>query len=300
MATIKTGDITIPTQILDPWISKVRDASIVASLSAATPQKFGKGEAFVVDTGEAEYVGEGEQKSSSGFTTKVQKTDPHKFQKTVRMSDEVKWASEDHQLEIIDEILAGIQPALSRALDWGVLHGINPMTGQRVDKITQYLAAAEASVEHAAGAKPFETLDAASALVLAGGNLPTGAGLDFSLAAKFSQARTEQGVKLYPNFNLSQPVSEIEGLRAAVSRTVKGVGVIGDSGSNILGFVGDFSAIRWGVQKSIGLKMIEYGDPDGNGDLQRTNEVAFRAEVVYGWGIADLGAFAKITEPAAG
>ena len=48
---------------------------------------------------------------------------------------------------------------------------------------------------------------------------------------------------------------------------------------------GDFSAIRWGVQKSIGLKLIEYGDPDGNGDLQRNNQVAFRAEVVYGWGI---------------
>ena len=40
--------------------------------------------------------------------------------------------------------------------------------------------------------------------------------------------------------------------------------------------------------------MIRYGDPDGNGDLQRNNQVAFRAEVVYGWGIADLSAFALI------
>ena len=32
----------------------------------------------------------------------------------------------------------------------------------------------------------------------------------------------------------------------------------------------------------------------GAGDLQRNNQVAFRAEVVYGWGIADLNAFAKI------
>ena len=63
-------------------------------------------------------------------------------------------------------------------------------------------------------------------------------------------------------------------------------------------FVGDFSAIRWGVQKSIGLEVIRYGDPDGQGDLKRNNQIAFRAEVVYGWGIGDLDAFAKIATAA--
>jgi hypothetical protein len=44
--------------------------------------------------------------------------------------------------------------------------------------------------------------------------------------------------------------------------------------------------------------MIEYGDPDGLGDLQRQNQIALRAEVVYGVGIMDLNAFAKITKKA--
>ena len=35
---------------------------------------------------------------------------------------------------------------------------------------------------------------------------------------------------------------------------------------------------------------------DGSGDLQRNNQVAFRAEVVYGWGVADLDAFAKVID----
>ena len=61
-----------------------------------------------------------------------------------------------------------------------------------------------------------------------------------------------------------------------------------------LGYVGDFSAIQWGLQKELGLETIEWGDPDGQGDLKRNNQVAFRAEVVYGWGIADLDAFAKV------
>jgi hypothetical protein len=61
--------------------------------------------------------------------------------------------------------------------------------------------------------------------------------------------------------------------------------------------VGDFSAVRWGVQKAIGLELIEFGDPDGNGDLKRNNQIAFRAEVVYGWGIAEINRnFAKIVD----
>jgi len=78
-----------------------------------------------------------------------------------------------------------------------------------------------------------------------------------------------------------------------VSNTVGAKAVLAVD-TKVLGFVGDFSAIRWGVQKSIGLEVIQYGDPDGGGDLKRANQVAFRAEVVYGWGVADLNAFAKI------
>ena len=90
---------------------------------------------------------------------------------------------------------------------------------------------------------------------------------------------------------------ELDGHRASVSRTVSAAGVAA-SASNILGIVGDFDAIRWGIQKQIGLELIQYGDPDGGGDLKRKNQVAFRAEVVYGWGIADLNAFSLI-KPAA-
>ena len=84
-----------------------------------------------------------------------------------------------------------------------------------------------------------------------------------------------------------------------MSRTVGGAGVLAVA-SNILGIVGDFSAFRWGVQRALGLELIRYGDPDGQGDLKRNNQVAFRAEVVYGWGIADLDAIALIVDKVAG
>ena len=65
--------------------------------------------------------------------------------------------------------------------------------------------------------------------------------------------------------------------------------------NGLLAVAGDFDAVRWGVQKNLAIKKIEYGDPDGGGDLQNTNEVAFRTEIVYGWGIADEDAFSLIT-----
>jgi hypothetical protein len=80
-----------------------------------------------------------------------------------------------------------------------------------------------------------------------------------------------------------------------VNKTVGAVGVAATA-TTVKAFVGDFSTIRWGIQKSIGLEVIRFGDPDGGGDLKRNNQVAFRAEVVYGWGFGDLAAVAKVVD----
>ena len=82
-------------------------------------------------------------------------------------------------------------------------------------------------------------------------------------------------------------------MNAAVSDTVSAKNEISVA-SKLLGIVGQFNAFRWGVQRSIGAHMIEYGDPDGLGDLQRQNQIAIRAEIVYGIGILDSNAFTKI------
>jgi hypothetical protein len=294
MAVLTTGDLTIPKEILDPWLGKVKHGSVVAALSQPMPQKFGKGEAFTFDIGEAEYVGEGANKGGSTVTKTPQTTDPFKFHKTVRWTDEVMYADEDHQLEVVEQILDLIQPALSRALDFGVIHGINPTGGAAVAAMTQRLTNTTNLVEYVAADKPYVSLDAADALVLADGFVPRDIALAPTYAAKFSALRgTNSELKLYPNFKTSTEVSELDGHAASVSRTVSGAGVIAVD-TKVLGIVGDFDAVRWGVQRSIGLEVIQYGDPDGGGDLKRNNQVAFRAEVIYGWGIADLNAFAKI------
>lgn len=288
MAALTTGSLTIPKQLLDPWVNNIHKGSTISQLSGAIPMKFGPGEAFIFDSGEAEYVGEGQNKSSNDITQSTQTVEPHKFQKTIRFTEEVKWADEDHQLGVIQQILDQIQPALSRALDYGVIHGINPKTGAVVPAMTQKLVSATSQVEYVATDAPYVSTDAAVAAVLAANGVPNGIAMDPLFAAKISGQRIPTtGQKLYPDFTFSNETSVFESLRAATSKTVGAAGVAAVD-SNLLAVVGDFTAVRWGVQKAIGLELIEYGDPDGNGDLKRNNQIAFRAEVVYGWGIAEL------------
>jgi len=294
MVALATGSLSIPKQKIDPWLGAIKSGSAVAELSAQTPMTFGEGESWTFNIGEAEYVAEGGDKGASTIVPTTKTIKPFKFHKTLRFNEEVLWADEDRQLEVIDEILALIQPALSRALDFGVFHEINPTGGAVVAAMNGGLTDTTNLVEYVAANKPYVSLDAADDLVLADGFVPRDVALSPTYAAKFSALRgTNSEQKLYPNFRLGVETSELDGHRASVSNTVSGTGVLAVD-TKVLGFVGDFSAIRWGVQKQIGLELIKYGDPDGGGDLKRKNQVAFRAEVVYGWGIADLNAFAKI------
>lgn len=300
MATLDTGDIEIPDEILDPWLGKVKYGSAVATLSTPVPMKFGNGHYMTFDIGEAEHVAEGANKAGSTITPTTVTTAPQKFQKTVRWTDEVQWADEDHQLDVVRQVLDLIQPALSRALDFGIFHGINPATGAAVAAMATTLTDTTNSVELDGTEKPYALLDSADALVLADSYMPRDVALDPAFAAQFGALRnatSEQ--KLYPDLTYATaPAGRLENHNSSVSNTVGAVGVA-STATNVKALVGNFDAIRWGVQRSIGLEMIRYGDPDGGGDLKRNNQVAFRAEVVYGWGIADLNAFAKIIDAVA-
>lgn len=296
MATFATGSLSIPKQKIAPWLGKIKNGSAVATLSTPTPMTYGEGETWTFDIGEAEYVGEGAQKGGSTITPTTKTVKPFKFHKTLRFNEEVLWADEDRRLEVIDEILDLIQPSLSRALDFGVMHEVNPTGGAVVTAMNGGLTDTTNLVEYLATDKPYVSLDAADALVLADEYIPRDVALAPAYAAKFSSLRgTNSEQKLYPNFVLGTEVSELDGHRASVSNTVSATSVLAVD-TKVLAFVGNFDAIRWGVQKSLGLEVIRYGDPDGGGDLKRNNQVAFRAEVVYGWGFGDLNAVAKIVD----
>src|SRR5699024_7302418 len=112
----------------------------------------------------------------------------------------------------------------------------------------------------------------------------------------FRTARTSEGVRLYADVGFAG-VSELGGDGVAVARAVSAQGVA-QQDNDLAAGGGDCWAGRGGVRESLGLERLPFGDPEGPGDLGRNNQVAFRAEVVYGWGIADLDAFTLVKDPA--
>lgn len=303
MAVLATSNITLPKNIAAGLFKKAMTGSAVAQLSGAEPQQFGEVTHMTL-TGRprAEYVGEGADKSSTSvaFGTKV--VSPHKVQVTMRFNEEVMWADEDYQLGVLATLGDEGGLALARALDLGVLHGINPLSGAVIAGIVagDRIASTTNAVElvTATLTTPDIVLEQAAGLVIADGYVPTGIAFDPTYAWTIATARYSDGRKKYPEFGFGTNITAFEGLTAASSSTVSGTPEAA-SPTNIKAIVGQWDLLRWGVQRRVPVELIRYGDPDGQGDLKRKNQIALRLEVVYGWGIMDLDGFAKVTDAVA-
>ncbi len=293
MAVLGTSNITLPRNIAAGMWQKAQGGSTVAQLSGAEPMQFGDVTLMTFNTlPRAEYVAEGANKAASevGFGTKT--ITPKKVQVTLRFSEEVQWADEDYQLGVLNTVGDAMGDALARALDLGVYHAINPLTGAAITGLTENLTDTTNTVE-AAGAADTE-LEAAAGLVIADGYVPNGVAFDPKYAWTLATARYSDGRKKYPDLGFGTNITNIEGLRASVSSTVSGTPEAADT--DVRAIVGDFTTIRWGVQRRVPIQKIEFGDPDGQGDLKRKNQIALRGEVVYGWAFMDLNAFAQIVD----
>jgi HK97 family phage major capsid protein len=302
VAVLATTNITLPKTIANGLFAKATTGSAVAALSGAEPQQFGEVTHMTL-TGRprAEYVGEGADKSSSNATFGTKVVTPHKVQVTQRFNEEVQWADEDYQLGILNTLATEGGTALARALDLGVFHGINPLTGTAVASIVagDRIATTTNAVELTTGTltTPDIVLEQAAGLVIADGYIPNGIAFDPTYAWTIATARYADGRKKYPEVGFGTSITAFEGLNAFSSSTVSATPEA--TNTNIKAIVGDWSLLRWGVQRRIPVELIKFGDPDGQGDLKRKNQIALRLEVVYGWGVMDLDGFAKVTDAVA-
>ena len=293
MAALITTNFEIPSAISTGIFEKAQKGSTLAQLSGARPQKFGKQQVWTLTAPpKAEIVGEGAEKSPTPTTYGTKTINPFKLQVTMRFSQEVKWADEDIQIGVLQDLASNAGIALGRALDLVAIHKINPLTGTVSSLAKEGLADTTQSVT-LSGTKYDEAIEAAAGVIISAGYTPGGIAMDPALSFGLSTMRDANGRKIYPEIGFGQNVTNFSGMNAAVSDTVSAKNEIATP-SKLLGIVGQFNAFRWGVQRSIGAHLIEYGDPDGLGDLQRQNQIAIRAEIVYGIGIMDSKAFAKI------
>lgn len=293
MAALITSDFEIPAEISAGIFEKAQKGSTLAQLSGARPQKFGKQQVFVLTAPpKAELVGEAAQKSPTPASYSSKTVNPFKLQVTMRFSQEVQWADEDTQIGVLQDLASNAGIALGRALDLVGIHKINPLTGTVSELVKEGLIDTKQLIT-LVGTKYDEAVEAAAGTVISAGYTPTGIAMDPTLSFGLSTMRDTTGRKIYPELGFGQNITNFAGMNAAVSDTVSAKNEISVA-SKLLGITGQFDAFRWGVQRSIGAHLIEYGDPDGLGDLQRSNQVAIRAEIVYGIGIMNSNAFAKI------
>lgn len=310
MVALATGTFSLPKHMVPGVWQKAQGQSVLARLSASEPQEFGEQQYMTLTAPpRGEVVGEGAQKSESTATFAPVTAIPRKVQVTQRFNQEVKWADESRQLGVLQTMrdLSGV--ALGRALDLIGIHGINPLTGALLSgspaKILDSTNVVELTTDTLK--TPDLAIEAAVGLVLEDSLSPDGVALDNSYAFTLATQRDAQGRKLYPELGFGADASAFSGLKAAVSDTVRGgpeavtpsTGAYATTNPHVKAIAGDFSAFRWGVQVNIPLELIEFGDPDGLGDLKRQNQIAIRAEVVYGIGIMSTDAFAVVKDATA-
>lgn len=308
MTALATGSFSLPKHMVPGVWQKAQGQSVLARLSAADPQEFGEQQYMTLTAPpRGEVVGEAAQKSESTAQFAPVTAIPRKVQVTQRFSQEVMWADESRQLGVLMTMrdLSGV--ALGRALDLIAIHGINPLTGALLAGSPAKIIDTTNIVEltTALTATPDQAIEAAVGLVLDDNLAPDGLALDNSFSFSLATQRNPQsGQKLYPELGFGTGTPAFMGLNAAVSDTVRGgpeavtasTGAYSSENPNIKAIAGDFSAFRWGVQVNIPLELIEFGDPDGLGDLKRQNQIAIRSEVVYGIGIMSTDAFGVVKD----
>lgn len=291
MSVFSTSDtkVLMPRTIADGMVAKTQTLSTIAQLSAQEPLRFGNTDIIVFnDMPKAEFVEENAEKSSTTGSFSSVTVTPHKAQVTMRFSQEVQWADEDHQLGVLNTLSGAGATALSRALDLGMYHRINPLTGNAITSWENYVGASTKVVQ-ADTADPDADFEAAVGLLVdVDSPWPvTGAAMDPKFTWALSQLKRKDGSgatsdKRYPDLGFGLNVSNFMSIPVAMGNTVSGRPEAADT--KVRCIVGDFAGgIRWGVPRDLPVELIRYGDPDGQGDLKRKNQIALRLELVYAW-----------------
>lgn len=291
MAVFGTSDaaVLMPRNIADGMITASRSTSVIARLSPREPQRFGETDYITFsDFPKAEFVEEGAEKSHTTGAFGSVTSKPRKAQVTMRFNQEVQWADEDHQLGVLRTLGEAGGVALSRALDLGMIHRINPLSGTVITGWDNYIGATTKRVEIAT-ADADEDFRAAVGLLVNGTPSVSvnGAAFDPKFSWDLSSLKAADGSgptsqMRYPQLGFGTNVTDFMGVSVAQGDTVSGTPEAADTG--IRAIVGDFvNGIRWGVQRDLPVELIRYGDPDGQGDLKRKNQIALRLEIVFGW-----------------
>ena len=291
---MKAGTLFKP-ELVKEVISKVQGHSVLAKLASQTPIPFNGVEQFIFNLeGNAQIVGEGEQKlgNKAKLTSKVIK--PIKFVYQARMTDEFKYASEEKQMNFLLEYIDGFAKKIAEGFDLAAIHGLEPksMTDATFRATNSFDGVITGNIVTYDEAHIDDNIDAAVQTIVAKGGEVTGLALSPTAGQALAKVKVN-GVVQYPEFRFGQNPDSFYGMKSDISKNLTVTGGTAETDHVI---VGDFqNRFKWGYAENIPMEIIEYGDPDGAGrDLKAYNEICLRAEAFIGWGILDEEAFARV------
>lgn len=291
---MKTGTLFKP-EVVKELISKVQSKSVLAKLSAQTPIPFNGVEQFIFNLeGNAQIVGEGEQKQAgkAKITSKVIK--PLKFVYQARITDEFKYASEEKQMNFLSAYMDGFAKKIAEAFDLAALHGLEPktMTDASFRATNSFDGLITGNIVNYDEAHIDDNIDTAVQTIVAKGGEVTGIALSPTAGQNLAKIKVN-GVVQYPEFRFGQNPDSFYGMKSDINKNLT---VTGGTAETDHAIVGDFqNRFKWGYAENIPMEIIEFGDPDGAGrDLKAYNEICLRAEAFIGWGILDEEAFARV------
>ena len=291
---MKAGTLFKP-ELVKELISKVQGRSVLAKLSSQTPIPFNGVEQFIFNLeGNAQIVGEGEQKQAgkAKITSKVIK--PLKFVYQARMTDEFKYASEEKQMNFLSAYMDGFAKKIAEAFDLAALHGLEPktMTDASFRTTNSFDGLITGNIVNYTEDHIDDNIDAAVQQIVAKGGEVTGIALSPTAGQNLAKIKVN-GVVQYPEFRFGQNPDSFYGMKSDINKNLT---VTGGTAETDHAIVGDFqNRFKWGYAENIPMEIIEFGDPDGAGrDLKAYNEICLRAEAFIGWGILDEDAFARV------
>ena len=291
---MKAGTLFKP-ELVKELISKVQGRSVLAKLSSQTPIPFNGVEQFIFNLeGNAQIVGEGEQKQAgkAKITSKVIK--PLKFVYQARITDEFKYASEEKQMNFLSAYMDGFAKKIAEAFDLAALHGLEPktMTDASFRGTNSFDGLITGNIVNYTEEHIDDNIDAAVQTIVAKGGEVTGIALSPTAGQALAKVKVN-GVVQYPEFRFGQNPDSFYGMKSDINKNLT---VTGGTAETDHAIVGDFqNRFKWGYAENIPMEIIEFGDPDGAGrDLKAYNEICLRAEAFIGWGILDEEAFARV------
>lgn len=302
----KTTSSTLfsPKQVADVF-NKVAGHSAIAALSGQTPIPFAGMDTYIFTMdGEAAIVGEGGEKPAGDAAFKKATVKPVKVVYQHRLTEEFVRMSDEARLPYLAQFQDGFAKKIARALDIMYFFGINPATKQASDAVKDIAFSSKVTAtENYDAANADDNVDHAVQTIRAAGGTPNGIVMSPAFASALGAIKEKTGSKiaLYPEFRGVGNPDKFFGLTVDVNDTMSFADTTTTKAVNTRAIVGDFqNALKWGYTDQVPMELIEYGDPDGQGDLKRTNEIVLRAEAYIGCGIIDPKSFVRITQTNAG